>query len=147
MSEFHHADMLDTLGLAVANSESTIVRDETIDYFEAYLTDPELSVEVPSVCTWDKVSLRIDIAAVGGGELGEAYAYNDWIYAVYVDNKRVMSGTDLRSNACAATHMEMLSTLVHCTIYGESDYPSILREEYYDRLEYFASELESEDES
>lgn len=83
--------------------------ESVTDYFATYRTDPEYIVTVPT----DSMKLEILISAVGGGEIGKAYAQNDWIYGIRLNGHLVVSGADLRSALHPATHHEMAQSLAY----------------------------------
>lgn len=124
-------------------SVSLIKETPVIDYFDTYRTSPELSVNVPPASEGEAWNIRIDIAAMGGGTVLEAYTDTTWIYAVYVDGKMVYSGADLRCTGTPANHLEMIGTLISfitCDSEHANEYPAVLREEYADRLYMFLGE-------
>lgn len=82
--------------------------------FEYYDAEVEFSVKVPSLYMTPpkgEPAIRVGISAVGGGTVGRAYSDQTWIWGVWARGRLVASGDDLRSNAIAATHAEMASTL------------------------------------
>lgn len=88
----------------------------SLDMFEAYSVPVEYVVDIPSTYApapeWES-PVRIGISAVGGGTLGEAYAWHTWIWGVWYRGDLVLSSDDLRSTGVAATHEMMVRTL--CT--------------------------------
>lgn len=103
----------------------------------------------------DEPAVVIGISAHGGGTVGESYADNGWSYAVYVDGRELIVGSDLHSGAMGATHAEMARTLcAFLSADGESEYresresPVYVSTEAgefliaeYERLGVFASDL------
>jgi hypothetical protein len=102
-----------------------------MDYFEAYRCEPEAVFKVPALADDDQ-PLEIGIAAVGGGEVGRAYADNDWIYAVWLAGELVCSGVDLRSGGIAGTHRDMAAVLAEYVSDSEDAPPALRR--YTERL-------------
>lgn len=88
------------------------------DVFAAYRTEPEQVWHIPAPATPDDTTaplLRLGIAALGGGTPGRRYADNDWIYGLWLDNRLLVSGADLRCGAVAQTHDQMAALLAdHC---------------------------------
>jgi hypothetical protein len=60
----------------------------------------------------DRPGLKFEVAAMGGGTVGEAYAYNSWWYRVLRDDEPFYAGGDLKSGAAPKTHEEMARVLV-----------------------------------
>jgi hypothetical protein len=81
-----------------------------VDMFARCRAAAEYSVVVPVLGEGDP-PVRIDIAAAGGGTMGERYAGNAWIYHVYCGGDLVVSGDDVWSSAVPAGHAEMAVTL------------------------------------
>lgn len=117
--------------------ESTLIKDAVTNYFDVYRSCPEISINVPPQYQGEAWNIRIDIAAMGGGDLFHSYANNNWIYGVYVDGTLVYSGADLRSNGTPATHLEMIATLcafIHAHAEEDSSaIPEVLKE-YGERI-------------
>lgn len=85
----------------------------TTNHFEVYRCDPEYTTVVPKEyanADWE-TDITVEIAAKGGGSVGESYASNEWIYAVRENGEVVISGSNIRSNASPATHKEMVRVL------------------------------------
>ena len=78
---------------------------------------PEYLVDVPRMYVdasgADEKDVTIEIAAVGGGTVGESYAFNKWFYAVREDGQLVISGADIHSGATGATHADTARTLAN----------------------------------
>ena len=87
---------------------------EVVNVFDTYLAEVEYEVDVPSMYApapeWEP-PVRIGISAVGGGTLGEAYAWNTWIWGVWSRGELVLCSDDLKSSGVAATHETMAKTL------------------------------------
>jgi hypothetical protein len=97
-----------------------------MDYFEAYRCVPEAMFVIPALVNDDR-RLEIGIAAVGGGDVGRAYANNNWIYAVWVAGELVCSGVDLRSGGIARTHRDMAAVLAEYLSDSEDAPPALRR--------------------
>ena len=83
---------------------------DVVDFFDVYRCNPEATFPVPALCDGDP-GLEIRVAAAGGGEVGAAYADNDWIYGVWLDESLLCSGADLHSGGIALTHREIAVVL------------------------------------
>ena len=79
---------------------------DVVSMFDVYRCEPEAIYPILALRDSDP-PLEIRIAAAGGGQLGAAYADNDWIYGVWLDGALVCSGADLRSGGIAHTHWQM----------------------------------------
>jgi len=84
-----------------------------VSMFDVYRCQPEAIYPILALREGDP-PLEIRIAAAGGGQLGAAYADNDWIYGVWLDGALVCSGADLRSGGIAHTHWQMAVLLAEC---------------------------------
>jgi hypothetical protein len=79
---------------------------------EYTVTVPRMYVNAP-----DEPEIIVAISAHGGGTVGESYANNGWDYAVHVNGRELISGSDLRSAAMLTadsdqgTHAAMARTL------------------------------------
>lgn len=62
----------------------------------------------------DRPGLKFEVAAMGGGTVGEAYADNGWWYRVLRDDEPFYAGNDLRSGGIPQTHEAMARVLVDC---------------------------------
>jgi hypothetical protein len=71
------------------------------DYEAEFVYEPE-----------DRPGLKVEIAAMGGGTLGEAYADNGWWYRVLRDDEPFYAGSDLRSGGIPQTHAQMAHVLM-----------------------------------
>jgi hypothetical protein len=83
---------------------------DVVDFFDVYRCNPEATFPVSALDDGDPV-LEIRVAAVGGGEVGAAYADNDWIYGVWLAGSLLCSGADLHSGGIALTHREIAVVL------------------------------------
>jgi hypothetical protein len=79
---------------------------EVRDFFAAYRTDPEAVWAIDALAETDP-SLRLGIAAIGGGTVGRSYAHNDWIYGLWRGDRLHRCGIDLRCGAMGKTHHQM----------------------------------------
>jgi hypothetical protein len=79
---------------------------EVVNMFDVYRCQPEAIYQIQALRDSDP-PLEIRISAVGGGQVGAAYADNDWICGVWLDGSLVCSGADLRSGGIAHTHRQM----------------------------------------
>jgi hypothetical protein len=84
-----------------------------VSMFDVYRCEPEAIYSILALRESDP-PLEIRIAAAGGGQLGAAYADNNWIYGVWLDGALVCSGVDLRSGGIAHTHWQMAVRLAEC---------------------------------
>lgn len=75
------------------------------DLFNANRCTPEAVWQIPGGSR-DR-PLRIGIATVGGGTLGRAYAFNNWIYGVWLGGRLIRCGVDLRSGGAGKDHRQM----------------------------------------
>ncbi|GAA1884182.1 hypothetical protein [Asanoa iriomotensis] len=116
--------------------------DEIVDYFRVYRTDPEAVFTVDPLDA-DQPPLTIGIATLGGGTVGQAYADNDWIYAVHLDGRLVTSGTDLHSGGVAQTHRQMAAALTAAL--GDGDAAPAALADQAERLSVWASDIEEQD--
>ena len=92
-----------------------------------YQTDVPASYGVPS----GEPAITVYISAAGGGDLGVAYRWQRWLWAVEIDNEIIAEGSDLGSNDTAATHADMARILANfLAVAGESLYWSGDRSEY-----------------
>ncbi|MFF9649716.1 hypothetical protein [Streptomyces sp. NPDC014622] len=60
----------------------------------------------------DYPGLKVEIAAAGGGTVGEAHFHNEWRYRVLRDDEPFYAGNDLRSGGIPQTHREMAGVLM-----------------------------------
>jgi hypothetical protein len=79
--------------------------DGVRDWFAAYQAAPEAVWTIPSGSS--DTSLRVGIAALGGGTLGRSYADNNWIYGIFSVGRLIICGMDLRSGGFGRTHYQM----------------------------------------
>ena len=89
------------------------------------LREFEFSTDVPSMYAMPgyEPAVTIYMAADGGGTVGEAYKNERWHYAVTVNGRALLAGSDLRSNMTAGTHASMARTLANfLAAAGESLY-------------------------
>jgi len=99
------------------------------------LRDFEFRTDVPGMYAVPgrEPAVTIYMAAEGGGTVGEAYAGQRWHYAVAVNGRAVLAGSDLRSNCTPGTHASMARTLANfLAAAGESLHWSRDRSEYAD---------------
>lgn len=77
------------------------------------LREFEFSTDIPGMYAVPgyEPAVTIYVAAEGGGIAGESYAGQRWHYAVTVDGRAVIAGSDLRSSATPGTHASMARTL------------------------------------
>jgi hypothetical protein len=83
---------------------------DVVDFFDVYRCNPEATFPVPALYDGDP-GLEIWVAAVGGGEVGAAYADNAWIYGVWLAGSLLCSGADLHSGGIALTDREIAVVL------------------------------------
>ncbi|GAA2349810.1 GGDEF domain-containing protein [Dactylosporangium salmoneum] len=112
---------------------------ETVDAFDVYRAEPEVIFEVPPL-VGGQPPLTVALAALGGGTVGRAYADTGWIYAVYLDGIRVVSGTDLRSGRVARTHRQMAAVLLAALAGGDAAAPGLAAQG--ERMSWWAGAIE-----
>lgn len=102
--------------------------------YHAYYNGPddhEYAFDVPAQYA-NEAPLVIHISAVGGGEVGESYADQQWAYSVTLDSVEMLHGDDLRSGF-TSTHDEMARSLASfLSAAGESLWHRNRSSEYWD---------------
>jgi hypothetical protein len=126
------------VAMAPADEPCPVCGGATVDFFDVYRCTPEAAYSIDPLHDGDP-ALEIRIAAAGGGEVGDAYAGNDWIYSVWLDGALWQSGADLRSGGIPKTHAQMSAILADAL--ASRDLPTALA----DRLTVWAQEQEAGD--
>jgi hypothetical protein len=108
------------------------------NYMDVYRTEPEYTH------TLDEFTpIRIDIAAMGGGELGRSYENNRWIYSVWEGDTLVMSHDDMHCSVSvshyAAACMVIDWLLNHAD--DSTDEVEAFVDSYRDELEMLSNEI------
>lgn len=123
---------------------------DPIDYFDVYRAEPEAVFDIPATADGQPL-LTISIAALGGATVGNAYADNDWIYAVHADDDLVASGIDLHCASMARTHRQMAVVAAFClaaAIVGfvaDDEASPLAVNEQAERLSLWADDIENAD--
>lgn len=109
------------------------------DFFEVYRTEPEVIFPIP-VTAKDQLPMQIAIGKMGGGHIDAEYPGN-WIYAIYVKDMPIYSGTDLRSGT-PITHTQAAGLLVDVLLNREESdqHEENILKAHGGRLEYWLTE-------
>lgn len=81
----------------------------TADYMKRHHLRPEYTATAVNAET-GRDEVQLELAAWGGGTVGESYPHNQWVYRVWRGTSLVASGDQLRSGS-ASTHREMAEVL------------------------------------
>ncbi len=114
---------------------------DIVDSFRVCRAEPEAVFTVDPLAA-DQPPLTLSIATLGGGTVGQAYADNDWIYAVHLAGVLVASGIDLHSGGVAQTHRQMAGVLAAALADGDATRAALAGQA--ERLSVWASDIEDQ---